>query len=47
MLQIYNWKFYKRFRFLLCVFEIYGKYVWVIPVKYKKGTTITNTFQKN
>ena len=39
-------KFNKGFRLLLCVFDIYSKYAWVIPLKYKKGTTITNTFQK-
>ena len=39
-------KFDKGFRFLLCVIEIYSKYGWVIPLKDKKGITITNTFQK-
>ena len=36
----------KRFRFLLCVFDIFSKYAWVIPLKDKKGITITNAFQK-
>ena len=27
------------------LFYIYGKYLWVIPLKDKKGTTITNAFQ--
>ena len=39
-------KFNKGFRFLLCVFDIYSKYGWVIPLKDKKGITITNAFQK-
>ena len=39
-------KFDKGFRFLLCVISIYSKYAWVIPLKDKKGTTITNAFQK-
>ena len=39
-------KFYKEFRFLLCVLDIYSKYPWVIPLKDKKGITITNAFQK-
>ena len=39
-------KFNKGFRFLLCVIEIYSKYAWVIPLKDKKGITITNAFQK-
>ena len=36
----------KRYRFLLCVIDIYSKYAWVIPLKDRKGTTITNSFQK-
>ena len=39
-------KFNKRFRFLWCVTDIFGKYVWVVPFKDKKGITITNSFQK-
>ena len=33
--------------FLLCVIDIYSKYAWAIPLKDKKDTTITNSFQKN
>ena len=44
-MQMIN-KFNKGFRFLLCVIDIYRKYTWVIPLKYKKGITITNAFQK-
>ena len=39
-------KFNKRFRFILCVIDIYSKYAWVIPLKNKKGIKITNPFQK-
>ena len=39
-------KFNKGFRFLLCVIDIYSKYAWVIPLKDKRGITITNGFQK-
>ena len=39
-------KFNKGFKFLLCVIDIYRKYVWVISLKYKKGATIINAFQK-
>ena len=39
-------KFNKRMRFLLCVIDIFSKYAWVIPLKDKKGVTITNAFQK-
>ena len=39
-------KFNKRIRFLLCVVYIFSKYAWVVPLKDKKGITITNTFQE-
>ena len=39
-------KFNKRMRFLLCFIDIFSKYAWVIPLKDKKGVTITNAFQK-
>ena len=29
-------KFNKGFRFVLCVIDIFSKYAWVIPLKYKK-----------
>ena len=38
--------FYKGFRFFLCLIDIYSNYAWVIPLKDKKGITITNAFQK-
>ena len=39
-------KFNKGFRFLFCVIYIFSKCVWVVPLKDKKGATITNVFQK-
>ena len=39
-------KFNKRFRFLLCVIDAFGKYAWVVPLKDKKGITTANAFQK-
>ena len=39
-------KFNKGFTFLLCVIDIFTNYAWVIPLKDKKGITITNVFQK-
>ena len=39
-------KFNKRFRFLLCVIDIFSKYAWVIPLKDKKGISIVNAFQE-
>ena len=31
---------------MLSVIDIYSKFAWVIPLKAKKGITITNAFQK-
>ena len=39
-------KFNKGIRFLLRVIDIYSKYQWVVPLKYKNGITISNAFQK-
>ena len=39
-------KFNKRFRFLLCVTDIFTKYAWVVPLKDKKGVGIVDAFQK-
>ena len=39
-------KFNKKFRFLICVVDIYSKYAWVTPLKDKKGMAITNAFLK-
>ena len=39
-------KFNKKFRFLLCVIDIFSKYAWVVPLTQKKRITITNAFQK-
>ena len=39
-------KFNKELLFLLSVIDIYSKYAWVIPLKYKKRIIITNAFQK-
>ena len=39
-------KFNKRFRFLLCVIDIYSKYAWAVPLKDKIGIIIVNAPQK-
>ena len=36
-----------KIRILLCVIDIFIKYALVIPLKDKKGITMTNVFQKN
>ena len=33
-------KFNKRFRFLLCVIDIFSKYAWVLPLKEKRGIIV-------
>ena len=44
-MQLIN-NFNKRFRFFLCVIDIFSKYAWVFPLKDKKGISIVNAFQK-
>ena len=39
-------KFDKRIKYLLCEFDFFSKYVWVIPIKDKKRTCIINAFKK-
>ena len=39
-------KYNKGIRYLLCVTDLFSKYAWVVPLKDKKGATITNAFQK-
>ena len=39
-------KFNKRFRFLLCVINIFSKYAQVTTLKDEKGISIVDTFQK-
>ena len=38
-------KFRFRFRFLLCVIDIYSKCAWIVPLKDKKGVRFVNAFQ--
>ena len=37
----------KGIKYLLCVIDLFSKYAFVVPLKDKKGTSITNAFQKN
>ena len=39
-------KFNKGIKYLFCAIDLFSKYVWVIPLKDKKGTSIVNAFQK-
>ena len=38
-------KYSKGIRYLLCAIDLFSKYAFVVPLKDKKGTTITNAFQ--
>ena len=37
---------YKGTKYLLCAIDLYSKYAFVIPLKYKKGISIANAFNK-
>ena len=39
-------KYNKGTKYLLCVIDLFSKYVWVIPIKDEKGTSIVNAFKK-
>ena len=39
-------KYNKGIKYLLCVIDLFSKYVLVVSSKDKKGATITNAFQK-
>ena len=39
-------KYNKGIKYFLCTIDLFSKYVWVIPLKDKKGTSIVNGFQK-
>ena len=39
-------KYNKGIKYLLCAIDLFSKYMWVIPIKYKKGTSIVNAFKK-
>ena len=39
-------KYNKRNKYLLCAIDLFTKYVWVVPLKDKKGTSTVNAFQK-
>ena len=37
----------KGIKYLLCVTDLFSKYLFVVPLKDKKGISITNAFKKN
>ena len=40
-------KYNKGIKHLLCAIDFFSKYPWVVPIKNKKRTSITNAFKKN
>ena len=39
-------KYNKGKKYLLCAIDLFSKYVWVIPIKVKKGTSLVKAFKK-
>ena len=39
-------KYNKGIRYVLCAIDVFSKYLWVVPIKDKKGVIIVNAFQK-
>ena len=39
-------KYDKEIRFLLCVIDVFRKYVWAVDLKGKKGITVTDALKK-
>ena len=39
-------KYNKGIKYLLCAIDLFRKYVWVVPLKDKRGISIVNAFQK-
>ena len=38
-------RYNKGIRLLLCIIDIFSKYTWVVPLKYKRGVSIVTAFQ--
>ena len=39
-------KYNKGNKYLLCAIDLFSKYMWVVPIKDKKGISIVNAFRK-
>ena len=39
-------KYNKGHKYLLCAIDLFSKYVWIVPLKDKQGTSIVNAFKK-
>ena len=40
-------KYNKGIKYLLFAMDLFSKYMWVFPIKEKKGMSIVNTLKKN
>ena len=38
-------KFNDKYRFLLCIIDVFSKYAWVVPIKDKTGKILVNAFK--
>ena len=43
-MQLIN-KYDKGIRYISCAIDLFSKYLWVVPLKYKNMVTIVNAFQ--
>ena len=34
-----------KFKFLLCIIDVFSKYAWAVPIKDKMGKTLVNAFK--
>ena len=39
-------KYNKGIKYILCANDLFSKYAWVFPLKYRRGISIVNVFQK-
>ena len=44
MQQFSKWN--KGYRYLLMVIDVFSKYGWIVPLKDKKGESVTEAFKK-
>ena len=39
-------KYNKGIKYILCAIDLFSKYAWIVPLKYRRGISIVNAFQK-
>ena len=40
-------KYNKGIKYLLCATDLFSKYMWIVSIKDKKGTSTVNAFKEN